>query len=95
MRKPDARSDSMTEGAAQDQFVRLLTEHQRQLYTYILTLLAHPVDADDVLQETNVVMCAQSSRVRARHQLSGLGAAHRLFRGPGVPQATGTHAGGF
>lgn len=47
---------------ASAEFVRLLTGNQRKLYAFILSLLRRPADADDVLQETNMVMwrkCAE------------------------------------
>jgi RNA polymerase sigma-70 factor, ECF subfamily len=40
----------------QDEFVRLMTEHQGRLFAYILSLLGDPDAANDVLQETNVVL---------------------------------------
>ncbi len=35
-----------------EQFVRLLARHDREVYRYVLTLLPHSADAEDVLQET-------------------------------------------
>ncbi len=37
-------------------FVQLMTEHQGRLYAYILSLLGDPDQANDVLQETNLVL---------------------------------------
>lgn len=37
-------------------FLRLFLQNQRRLYAYILTLLPHRADADDVLQETSLTM---------------------------------------
>jgi RNA polymerase sigma-70 factor (ECF subfamily) len=37
-------------------FVELLTQHQRTLYGYIFTLVHNSTDADDILQETNLVL---------------------------------------
>lgn len=37
-------------------FVRLLVEHQFQLYAFILTLVPNSADADDVMQETSVAL---------------------------------------
>jgi RNA polymerase sigma-70 factor (ECF subfamily) len=37
-------------------FLRLFLENERRLYGYILTLLANQADADDVLQESSMVM---------------------------------------
>jgi RNA polymerase sigma-70 factor, ECF subfamily len=39
-----------------DEFAALLGRHQRQLYLYILSLMPRPVDAEDVLQDTNVIL---------------------------------------
>lgn len=37
-------------------FLRLFLQNERRLYAYILTLLPHRADADDVLQETSLTM---------------------------------------
>jgi RNA polymerase sigma-70 factor, ECF subfamily len=45
---------------AQEQFVRNLTSCQPALYAYILSLLPNRNDANDVLQDTNLVMWRRS-----------------------------------
>ena len=35
---------------ASDDFVALLTKHQRRLHAYIFSLVWNPADADDILQ---------------------------------------------
>jgi RNA polymerase sigma-70 factor, ECF subfamily len=42
-------------------FVELLTQHQRRLYGYIYTLIPNASDADDLLQETNIVLWNKNS----------------------------------
>jgi RNA polymerase sigma-70 factor (ECF subfamily) len=37
-------------------FLRLFLQNERRVYAYILTLLPHRADADDVLQEASLVM---------------------------------------
>lgn len=37
-------------------FIRLLSEHERGLYLYVMTMTPHASDADDILQEAKVVM---------------------------------------
>lgn len=37
-------------------FIRLLMENERRIYAYIRTLLGNPTDAEDVLQESSIVM---------------------------------------
>ncbi len=39
-----------------DEFIHLLTVHQRKIYAYILKLVLNGHDADDLLQETTSVM---------------------------------------
>ena len=39
-----------------DAFVQLMTEHQGRLYAYVLSLLGDRDQANDVLQETNLVL---------------------------------------
>ena len=41
------------QGAA---FVEIITQHQRMLYGYIYTLVRNSADAEDLLQETNLVL---------------------------------------
>ena len=62
---PDARRESGFahngghEAARPDKrktFLRLFLQNERRLYAYILTLLPHRADADDVLQEASLVM---------------------------------------
>ena len=45
-----------SEAEDQDRFVRLLSKHSSALYGYILALTANLHDAEDVFQETNVVL---------------------------------------
>jgi RNA polymerase sigma-70 factor (ECF subfamily) len=39
-----------------DEFVRLLAQNQRRLYVYVHTLVPHHADAEEVLQNTNLVL---------------------------------------
>jgi RNA polymerase sigma-70 factor (ECF subfamily) len=45
-------------GATRD-FVELMTQHQGRLYGYVLSLTGDPDVANDILQETNVVLWKQ------------------------------------
>ena len=47
-----------------EEFVRLMTEHQGRLFAYILSLLGDPDAANDVLQETNVVLWRDNKEFR-------------------------------
>lgn len=46
-----------TEADSRKRLVALVTRHQRQIFAYIYTLVPDRHDADDLLQETNVVIC--------------------------------------
>ncbi len=39
-----------------EEFVSLLARHERLLGVYVMTMVPHPQDADDILQEAKVVM---------------------------------------
>lgn len=39
------------------QLMRLMTQHQRRVFGYIFTLVPDRHDAEDILQETSVVIC--------------------------------------
>jgi RNA polymerase sigma-70 factor (ECF subfamily) len=42
---------------SESEFVLLITSHQAAIYAYVLTLLPDRVAAQDILQETNLVLC--------------------------------------
>ena len=48
--------DPPTPEGVSAEFISQLTGSQRKLYAFILSLVRNPVDADDVLQEANMVM---------------------------------------
>jgi RNA polymerase sigma-70 factor (ECF subfamily) len=52
--KPDEPAHTVPD--KNKQFLRLFLQNQHRLYAYILTLLPHRADADDVLQETSLTM---------------------------------------
>jgi len=39
-----------------EQFVQLLTQYQQRVHLFILSLVPHRADADEILQETNLVL---------------------------------------
>lgn len=42
---------------SESEFVLLITRHQAAIYAYVLTILPDRVAAQDILQETNLVLC--------------------------------------
>ena len=61
---PASASEPVRErsGEPGSEFVQLFTHHQRRLFLYILSQVHNPVEAEEVLQETNVVIWSKSSR---------------------------------
>lgn len=55
MTKPDEMPNPSRAERA-DEFARLFGRHARQIYSYILTLIPHWVDAEDVFQETSTII---------------------------------------
>lgn len=49
-------ADTQPDHVAVEQFVTLFTVHQRRIFQYILSLLPNVQDAEDVLQETNLIL---------------------------------------
>ena len=47
-----------------EQFVRLLGRYQQRVYSFILTLVPHWADADEVLQETNIILWRKFSEFK-------------------------------
>ena len=45
------------DGESQKQLMALMTRHQRQIFSYIYTMVPRRHDAEDLLQETSVVIC--------------------------------------
>ena len=43
--------------AQQKQLMLLMTQHQRRIFSYIYTLVPSRADAQDILQETSLVIC--------------------------------------
>ena len=52
----DAREHS-DEAESRKRLVGLMTRHQRQIFSYIYTLVPDRDDAEDLLQETSLVVC--------------------------------------
>lgn len=57
-----ATDSSSSRQAPSEEFVRLFTQSQRTLYLFILPLVQTTSDAEEVLQETNVVMLSKWSQ---------------------------------
>ena len=54
--RPSKRdSDNETEG--RKRLMMLMTRHQRQIFSYIYILVPNRSDAEDLLQETSLVIC--------------------------------------
>lgn len=52
---PDNNSTSATPPPSEE-FIKLFSQHQRRLYLHVLAQVFRPVDAEEILQDTNVVI---------------------------------------
>ena len=55
-------SEQATRAAPDAEFVQLFTRYQRRIYLFILGQVSNPVDAEEILQEANVVMLRKSDQ---------------------------------
>ena len=51
-----SNSNPTTSSPPDEDFVRLFTRYQRPLFLYLLTRVPNPVEAEEILQETNIVI---------------------------------------
>jgi len=65
---------------ASDDFVALLTKHQRRLHAYIFSLVWNPADADDILQETNLVLLKKAGEFDASREFLPWALTHARFQ---------------
>src|SRR5438045_5209041 len=49
--------DSKNEAESRKRLMALMTRHQRQIFAYIYALVPNRYDAEDLLQETSLVIC--------------------------------------
>src|SRR4051794_29418130 len=48
-----------------DEFVRLLAQNQRRLFLYVLTLVPRWAEAEEIMQETNLVLWREFGKFQA------------------------------
>src|SRR5262245_5254728 len=50
-------AEPLSEAESRKRLMALMTSHQRRIFSYIYTLVPRRPDADDILQETSLVIC--------------------------------------
>src|SRR5436190_12616308 len=60
----ESESDEITSLDRSKQLMRLMTQHQRRIFGYIYTLVPDRHDAEDILQETSVVICEKFAQFK-------------------------------
>ncbi len=62
----DLATDTVASGVAMatshEEFIKLFTKHQRQVFLFILSQVPNPVDAEEIHQETNVIIWRKFDR---------------------------------
>ena len=71
-------------------FVELLMLHQQRLYGFIYTLVPNPADAEDLLQQTSLVLWQKFRRVRSRQEFSRVGLRNCTLSGVALSQGKAT-----
>src|SRR5687768_12528972 len=56
--------DPHDEAESRKRLVALMTRHQRQIFSYIYVLVPNRSDAEDLLQETSLVICEKFQEFR-------------------------------
>src|SRR5438309_3256630 len=56
--------DPQAETEARKRLMTLMTRHQRQIFSYIYVLVPNRSDAEDLLQETSLVICEKFHEFR-------------------------------
>lgn len=64
MSEADANAVEQAVPGPSAEFLQLFTHHQRRLFLYILSQIPNPIDAEEVQQETNVVIWSKYSQFR-------------------------------
>ena len=59
-----ARESTPLSSEAQKQLMLLMTQHQRRIFGYLYTLVPDRHDAEDLLQETSLVICEKFHEFR-------------------------------
>ncbi len=57
-------NDPQNETESRKRLMALMTRHQRQIFGYIYTLVPHRADAEDLLQETSLIICEKFDQFR-------------------------------
>jgi RNA polymerase sigma-70 factor, ECF subfamily len=68
------------EGDQSAAFVEIITQHQRMLYGYIYTLVRNSADAEDLLQETNLVLWNKRSECESVKNFSAWACRIAFFK---------------
>jgi RNA polymerase sigma-70 factor (ECF subfamily) len=73
-------AEGSSESAKSKLFLRLFVQNGRRLYAYILTLLPHRADDDDVLQEASLVMWDKFDEARPPDDFAAWGCRIAYFK---------------
>jgi RNA polymerase sigma-70 factor, ECF subfamily len=57
-------NDPQSETESRKRLMALMTQHQRRIFSYIYTLVPHRADAEDLLQETSLIICEKFDQFR-------------------------------
>ena len=61
---PRTTEEHLPSGTPGPEFVQLFTHHQRRLFLYILSQVPNPIEAEEIQQETNVIIWSKFAQFR-------------------------------
>ncbi len=60
----NSNSNEQLDSPPTGEFVQLFTQHQRRLYLFVLSQIPNPTEAEEILQNTNLVIWSKYSQFR-------------------------------
>src|SRR5256885_12120337 len=86
--------DQNAETESRKRLMALMTRHQRQMFSYIYVLVPNRSDAEDLLQETSLVICEKFHEFREGTDFVAWACQIAYWRGGGFRGESGPAPGG-
>src|SRR4051794_41944074 len=77
-------NDPPNEADSRKRLMALMTRHQRQIFSYIYVLVPNRPDAEDLLQETSLVICEKFNEFREGTDFVAWACQIAYWRGGGL-----------
>src|SRR4051794_41905793 len=88
-------NDPPNEADSRKRLMALMTRHQRQIFSYIYVLVHNRSDAEDLLQETSLVICEKFNEFKEGTDFVAWACQIAYWRGGGLGGKEARGQGGF